>query len=211
MCKLNSIAFRIPSWVAALASRYSPSTNVDARMSFVIEAARQNIAEKTGGPFAAAVFDATTGRLVSLGVNLVTSENLSILHAEIVAICLAQRACGTYDLGAEGQPSHELFSSSQPCTMCFGAILWSGVRRVVVGARDRDVRDLGFDEGPKMADWRFELERRCIETIIDVRRDDAVAVLKTYSSQGGVIYGARGATTANPLNRRLRNVVIRRE
>ncbi len=193
MCNLNSIMFRIPSWVGTLVSRYSPSTSLDARMLFVLEAARQNIAEKTGGPFAAAVFEATTGRLVSLGVNMVTSENLSILHAEIVAICLAQRACETYDLGANGRPIHELVSSSQPCSMCFGAILWSGVRRVVVGARDQDVRDIGFDEGPEMLDWRLELERRGIETLIDVRRDDAIAVLKTYSSQGGVIYGPRAA------------------
>ncbi len=193
MCKVTSISFPIPSWVTAFVSRYSPSMKVDSRMSFVLEAARQNIIENKGGPFAAAVFESSTGRLVSLGVNLVTSENLSILHAEIVALCLAQRVLGTYDLGADGL-THELVSSSQPCTMCFGATLWSGIRRVIVGARDDDVRRLGFDEGPKIANWRFELERRGIETVVDVLRDDAIAVLKTYSSQGGQIYGGRGTS-----------------
>jgi len=68
-------------------------------MSFVIEAAQLNISKSTGGPFAAAVFETESGKLVSLGVNLVTSEGLSILHAEIVAFALAQKKIGSYDLG----------------------------------------------------------------------------------------------------------------
>jgi tRNA(Arg) A34 adenosine deaminase TadA len=205
MHELQNVSFKIPPWVTALASRYVPAMDVNARMSLVLEAARQNITEGTGGPFAAAVFESSTGRLVSLGVNLVTSENLSILHAEIVALCLAQRALGIYDLGAD-DATHELVSSSQPCTMCFGAILWSGIRRVVVGARDDDVKDIHFDEGPKITDWRYELEKRGIETTVDVLREDAIAVLRTYSSQGGLIYGGRGtsrpATEIQPLPRK---------
>jgi hypothetical protein len=34
----------------------------------------------------------------------------------------------------------------------FGAVPWSGVRRLACGARDEDASDIGFDEGPKMAD-----------------------------------------------------------
>jgi hypothetical protein len=32
----------------------------------------------------------------------------------------------------------------------FGAIPWSGVQRVIAGARDSDARSIGFDEGPEM-------------------------------------------------------------
>jgi len=160
-------------------------------MSFVIEAAQRNISEGTGGPFAAAVFETDSGKLVSLGVNLVTSQGLSILHAEMVAFTLAQRKTGSYDLGRNDLPAHELVTSIEPCAMCFGAIPWSGVRRVIVGARDVDARSIGFDEGPKMKDWRTELEKRGIATICDINREAAAQVLINYSLQGGKIYNSR--------------------
>ena len=128
-------------------------------MSLVIEAAQRNISEGTGGPFAAAVFEMESGKLISLGVNLVLSQGLSILHAEMVAFALAQKKIGSYDLGRYDLPAHELVTSIEPCAMCFGAIPWSGVRRVIAGARDADARSIGFDEGPKMKDWRSELEK----------------------------------------------------
>ena len=160
-------------------------------MSLVIEAAQRNISEGTGGPFAAAVFEMESGKLISLGMNLVLSRGLSILHAEMVAFALAQKKIGSYDLGRYDLPAHELVTSIEPCAMCFGAIPWSGVRRVITGARDADARSIGFDEGPKMKDWRSELEKRGIATICDVSREAAAQVLLNYSLQGGIIYNSR--------------------
>jgi len=86
---------------------------------------------------AAAIFESESGRLVSLGgVNLVTSEGLSILHAETLALALAQHKPGTYDLGRYDLPAHELVTVTEPSAMCLGAIPWSGVRRLITGARD---------------------------------------------------------------------------
>lgn len=161
-------------------------------MKFVIEASRRNVEEDTGGPFAAAVFETDTGSLVSVGVNLVSSLGLSVLHAEIVALTLAQQRVGTYDLGAAHLPRHELVTSTEPCAMCFGAIPWSGIVRVVAGARDADARRIGFDEGPKLADWRGALADRGIEVVADVERDSAAAVLSEYVRRGGRIYNSRG-------------------
>ncbi|OPX99603.1 MAG: Guanine deaminase [Syntrophorhabdus sp. PtaB.Bin006] len=160
-------------------------------MSFVIKAAQLNVSKGTGGPFAAAVFETESGKLVSLGVNLVTSGGLSILHAEMLAFTLAQQKIGAYDLGRYDLPSHDLVASAEPCTMCLGAIPWSGVRRVIVGARDSDVRAIGFDEGPKAKEWKDELEKRGIAVICDVGREAAVQVLLDYSLQGGKIYNSR--------------------
>jgi len=160
-------------------------------MSLVIEASQRNVDEGTGGPFAAAVFEIESGRLVALGVNLVTSERLSVLHAEIVALSLAQKKLGAYDLGKPDVPNHELVTSSEPCAMCLGAIPWSGVRRVVIGARDSDVRAIGFDEGAKIETWPSELKKRGIAVIRDVERDAAVRVLREYAKQGGKIYNPR--------------------
>lgn len=74
--------------------------------------------------------------------------------------------------------------------MCFGAIPWSGVSQLICGARDEDARAIGFDEGPKLTDWVSALNSRGITVRRDVLREEAVAVLREYSSSGGVIYNA---------------------
>lgn len=188
----NVLTIRLPEWIEHFLQRYPTNfPSVKDRMSFVIEAARLNVANRTGGPFAAAVFERDSGRLVSLGVNLVPSAGLSILHAEMVALSLAQAKLGSYDLGGPGLPAHELVSTTEPCAMCLGAIPWSGVRRLVTGARDSDAREIGFDEGSKRDDWRDQLEQRGIAVIRDVERDAAVRVLRDYSLRGGDIYNSR--------------------
>ena len=186
------IEIQIPEWIDRFLIGY-PDTlpSIRDRMSLVIEAAQRNISEGTGGPFAAAVFETESGKLISLGANLVLSQGLSILHAEMVAFALAQKKLGSYDLGKYDLPAHELVTSIEPCAMCFGAIPWSGVRRVIAGARDADARSIGFDEGPKMEDWRSELEKRGIATLCDISREAAAQVLLNYSLQGGIIYNSR--------------------
>ncbi len=156
-------------------------------MRLAISLARENVERQTGGPFGAAVFD-EKGRLVAPGVNVVLTSNCSILHAEMVAIALAQKKLGRYDIGDEGRSHYTLVASTEPCAMCFGAIPWSGVTRLVCGARDEDARRIGFDEGPKLPDWNEALEKRGIRVIRDLLRDEAVAVLDLYVDLGGPIY-----------------------
>lgn len=187
----STIAFTLPAWIDDYMQGYRATGDMQEKMDFVVEAARRNIKENSGGPFAAAVFEKESGKLVSLGVNLVESEGLSILHAEMVAFAIAQKKLGTYDLGANGCTEHELVTSTEPCAMCFGAIPWSGVRRVVMGARDEDARNVGFDEGPKMLEWQDALEHRGIEVVRDVLRGKAVSVLLEYVELDGKIYNSR--------------------
>jgi tRNA(Arg) A34 adenosine deaminase TadA len=166
-------------------------------MRLVVDLSRWNVRRGTGGPFGAAVFDGS-GRLVAPGVNLVVTSKCSVLHAEIVAICIAQRALGRFDIGQGGNLDYNLVSSTEPCAMCFGAIPWSGVRQVICGARDEDARAIGFDEGPKLSDWIAALNQRGIEVVRDVLRDEAVAVLKEYQAGGGLIYNAGEPPSGSP-------------
>ncbi len=182
-----------PQWIDDFSQSYVATADISKRMAFVIAAARRNIVEKTGGPFAAAVFESVSGKLVSLAVNVVTTQRLSILHAEMVAITIAQKKLATYDLGGKALPSHDLFASTEPCAMCFGAIPWSGVRRVVTAAEDSDARKIGFDEGPKPGDWAASLRERGIEVISDVERQQAADVLDFYLASHGHIYNSREA------------------
>ena len=157
-------------------------------MRFVIELARLNVDRKTGGPFGAGIFEREGGRLIAIGVNQVESSNCSIAHAEILAIALAQKTVGTYDLGGEQGAAYELVTSTEPCVMCLGAVCWSGVKRVVCGARDEDARRIGFDEGPKPPNWVGALESRGISVVRDILRKQAAAVLAEYRERGGRIY-----------------------
>ena len=114
-------------------------------MAFVVDLARRNVEHGTGGPFAAGVFERDTGGLIAIGVNMVEPSQTAVAHAEMVAITLAGRAVGSFDLSVRG--ATELVASTEPCAMCLGAVPWSGVRRLVCGATDADAREVGFDEG----------------------------------------------------------------
>ena len=72
--------------------------------------------------------------------------------------------------------------------MCLGAVLWSGVSRVLTGASREDATRLGFDEGPVFPESYRYLESRGIRFDRQVLRAEAVTVLEEYRRQGGVVY-----------------------
>lgn len=163
-------------------------------MRFVLQLALTNVVSRTGGPFGAAVFESRTGRLIAVGVNVVEPTNCSLAHGEIVALANAHRTVGRFDLGAPGLPKLELVTSCEPCAMCYGAILWSGVRKVVCAARGSDATAIGFDEAPKPKNWVTVLERRGISVVQDHCRDEAITIFQRYQQIGGRVYNARKAT-----------------
>jgi tRNA(Arg) A34 adenosine deaminase TadA len=185
------IIIQMPDWMESFIQK-SPVifSGTDQKMRFVIDLARGNIKHNSGGPFAAAIFD-EEGRLIAPGVNMVVAAQCSVLHAEIVALMLAQKILGRYDISDSGKYKYELATAAEPCAMCFGAVHWSGITRLVCGARDEDARAIGFDEGPKIDDWIKALNDRGIAVERDVLRNEAIAVLHEYAKSGGIIYNPR--------------------
>jgi tRNA(Arg) A34 adenosine deaminase TadA len=184
----SAIELRLPAWAQARMDAAPVLAGDAERVRFVVELAGENVRRGTGGPFGAAVFQSGTGALVSVGVNLVTSLKQSMLHAEVMAIMVAQQRVGTWSLGAPGMPRHELVTSCEPCAMCLGAVFWSGARRLVCGAARDDAEAVGFDEGP-VYDASYEyLQSRGIEVVRGVERAVAAGVLTKYASGDGVIY-----------------------
>lgn len=185
-----SFSFSLPPWVNQFTDNwdFSHSETTEGRMRFVIALAKENISRGTGGPFGAAIFNLVSHELVAPGINCVLSSQCSVLHAEIVAIMLAQKKAGSFTLNRENFPRVELITSIAPCAMCLGAIPWSGIKKLVCGGRDEDARNIGFDEGAKVDNWRETLEVRGIETVVDVCREEAREVLEKYRTRNGVIY-----------------------
>jgi tRNA(Arg) A34 adenosine deaminase TadA len=188
MTDLPDIQIRYPDWVASVVDWERSYPDIEDRMQLAIRISRENVERETGGPFGSAIFELESGRLVSVGMNLVSLERNSILHAEIVALMMAQQRLGHYSLGAASLPAHDLVSSCDPCAMCLGATLWGGVMRLVSAADRDDANELGFDEGPVFQQSYDYLRDRGIELVRGVLRQEAAAILELYRSRGGEVY-----------------------
>lgn len=178
----------LPDWVPPLVPWDEAHPTDEARMRLAVNLARENVARGHGGPFGAAVFDLATHRPVAVGVNLVEQAGNAVLHAEIVALMLAQAVVGQHSLRAPNLPPHALVTSCEPCAMCLGAALWSGVRHLLCGAAREDATRIGFEEGPVFPASYEYLEARGIRVVRGILRAEAAAVLESYRRQGGAIY-----------------------
>ncbi len=178
----------LPDWVPAAVDWERTYRSDEEKVRLTVRLSRENVERGTGGPFGAAVLEAETGRVVAVGVNSVVRLSNAVLHGEIVAVMLAQRRVGSFSLAAPGLPAHELVTSCDPCAMCLGALLWSGVRRVVCGAAREDATRLRFDEGPVFPQSYAYLESRGVRFARGVCREEARAVLELYRTRSGVIY-----------------------
>ena len=187
-----ALHIELPAWLVEAVRSCPDLADDEARMAFVIGLAADNVSRHSGGPFAAAVFESTGGRLLAAATNLVVGSHCAAAHAEMLALSLAQRAAGSHDLAAPGLPGCDLVSSAEPCLMCSGAVLWSGVRRLLYAANDADVRAIGFDEGPKHPGWQDEFRRRGVAVVGGLLREPACRVLSDYRDGGGVLYNGRG-------------------
>lgn len=182
------IEITLPAWAAMCVDWDRPCRTDEDRMGVAIAVARRNVEEGTGGPFGAAIFEEASGRLVAVGMNLVVAHHNCLLHAEMVAFMTAQARVGSYTLCAPELPAHTLATSCEPCAMCLGATLWSGVSRVLVGAARADAQAVGFEEGPVFPASYAYLEARGITFVHGVRRAEAADVLALYARRHGVIY-----------------------
>jgi len=187
---IKEFTLSLPEWAFTLINEYQDKHLSDeSAMKLAIMLAKMNVQNETGGPFASVILD-SNGTLVSIGVNRVVPSSCSIAHGEMLAIALAQKKLGNFDL-ALGEAELTLFTSAAPCAMCVGGIFWSGIKRIVYAATSEDVEQIiGFDEGPIHPNWTEELKARNICVEKNFLRDQAIEVLTLYSKNKGVIYNA---------------------
>lgn len=178
----------LPAWVHETVDASLAYASDADKVALAIELSRINIDANTGGPFGAVVFG-PDDRIISVGVNRVLPQNTSLAHAENMAYMLAQQRLQTARLNERVGGTVTLATSSQPCCQCYGATVWAGIDRLLIGARAEDVMELTeFDEGPLPTDWIGELNKRGIEVVRDLNRDAAREVLRSYGECGGDRY-----------------------
>jgi tRNA(Arg) A34 adenosine deaminase TadA len=95
--------------------------------------------ERGGGPFGAVI--ARNGEIVAEGANSVTINCDPTAHAEVTAIRNACAKLGTFDLSG-----CTIYTSCEPCPMCFGAIYWSHLDAIYMGNNRKDAAAIGFDD-----------------------------------------------------------------
>lgn len=185
---MHELRITSPPWIDTAVDWRRRYATDDEKLELAIALARGNVDHGTGGPFGAAVFETSNGALVAVGVNSVVRLGNSACHAEMLALMMAQHRRQSFTLAAPSLPAHELVSSCEPCAMCLGATLWSGVTRLVFGAKREDAEALGFDEGPVFPESHRYLRDRGIDIVGGVQRSAAQAVLHEYLNRGGPIY-----------------------
>lgn len=127
-------------------------------MDEAIEMALQSVQLGQGGPFGALVVK--DGVVVGRGTNRVTSTNDPSAHAEIVAIRDACKNLGTFQL-----KGCTLYTSCEPCPMCFGAIYWARLDKVYYSASKHTASYYGFDDAYIYGEINLPFERRRIPFI----------------------------------------------
>ena len=109
-------------------------------MRRAIELAEKGMTNNEGGPFGAVIVNAA-GVIVGEGNNLVTSTNDPTAHAEVTAIRNACQNLGPFQL-----TGCTIYTSCEPCPMCFYAAWFTGISKVVYGINTRESSKLLFEE-----------------------------------------------------------------
>ncbi|MCX5687733.1 MAG: nucleoside deaminase [Candidatus Omnitrophica bacterium] len=107
-------------------------------MRLAIEEARKNFQTMDGGPFGACIVK--SGKVLAVARNTVLKKDATC-HAEVNAIRRASKKLKTYDLSG-----CIIYSTTEPCPMCFSAIHWAKIDSVIFGTHIIDAKKIGFNE-----------------------------------------------------------------
>ena len=149
-----------------------------------LQADMKNYTSKGAGPFIAAIYD-ENNNLIFKTSNSVVNETCSHNHAEINTIKEVEKKLGTYDLSPYNL---SLYITAEPCMMCIGAIMWSGIKNVYYGVPSTVVEKItGFDEGFK-PEWLEEFKKRGIIVYGNIEQELGEKALQEYMNAGHKVY-----------------------
>ncbi|MDQ2085154.1 nucleoside deaminase [Herbivorax sp. ANBcel31] len=112
---------------------------MDKFMKEAVDEAVAGVNENHGGPFGAVIVK--DGEIISRAHNEVIKNNDPTDHAEMIAIREASKKLGRFDLS-----DCELYTSCEPCPMCFAAMHWAKIQKVYYGCTREDAASIGFDD-----------------------------------------------------------------
>ncbi|MFA5049430.1 MAG: nucleoside deaminase [Candidatus Micrarchaeia archaeon] len=137
-----------------------------------IDAAKKGM-RKGNSPFGCAIIK--NGKLISTGNSTVLEKNDPTSHAEINAIRIACKKLKTFDLS-----NCTLYSTTEPCPMCFSAIHWARIKIIYYGTDISDVKKLGFSELVISNHLIKKLGQIKIKIIKNYKRKECLDLLKKW-------------------------------
>ncbi|MBN1252601.1 MAG: nucleoside deaminase [Bacteroidales bacterium] len=123
-------------------------------MAEAIRLSKENV-ENGGGPFGAVIVK--DGKIIAKASNSVTKINDPTAHAEINAIREASKVLNSFDLSG-----CEIYTSCEPCPMCFGAIYWAHLDKIYYGNTKSDAKNIGFDDSFIYQELDLDMDKRKI-------------------------------------------------
>lgn len=142
-------------------------------MRLAIKEAGKNLKKMDGGPFGACIVKG--GKVLSVARNAVLKKDATC-HAEINAIRIVSRKLKTFDLSG-----CEIYSTTEPCPMCFAAIHWARIGKIIYGAATKDAKKIGFNE-LGITDRRLKsLGKSKVKIIPDYMRKECLELLGKFN------------------------------
>jgi guanine deaminase len=152
-------------------------TSAEHWMRLAIEKAREGIAAGQT-PFGACIVRGSEP--IALAHNVVLRTSDITAHAEVIAIRDACRATRGIDLAG-----CVIYSTCEPCPMCFSACHWANLDRIIYGATIADAAACGFREMPISNAEIKRLGRSRIEITGAFLRDEAAELFRDWMLRPG--------------------------
>jgi len=149
-------------------------------MQIAIDACRRGIA-KGQSPFGACIVRGS--EIIVATHNHVWLNTDITAHAEIEAI---RGACA--NLKTIKLHGCDIYSTTEPCPMCFSAIHWAGLRRIVFGASIDNAKSAGFSELSISNDHMKAVGGSPVEVVPGVMREACAALFAEWKAGGGKPY-----------------------
>lgn len=144
-------------------------------MRLAIQKAKEGV-DKGQTPFGACIVK--DGQIVSCEHNKVWENTDITAHAEIVAIRDACDKLNTIDLSG-----CIIYSTTEPCPMCYSAIHWAKISKIIYGSRIGDAEAYGFSELCISDIQMKRLGNDCIEIISDFLREENLELFEYWSKK----------------------------
>jgi len=142
-------------------------------MDKAVEEAFRGLEASDGGPFGAVIVK--DGEIIASAHNTVVATHDPTAHAEINALREASQKLGRFDLS-----DCEIYSSTEPCTMCFAAIHWAKMRKLYFGATRDDAAKIGFDDKFIYDVIKGTATKEQVELISDIDRENCLKPFKQW-------------------------------
>ena len=142
-------------------------------MRLAIQAAWQGLG-KGEMPFGACIV--RKEQVLSVSHNSAKANIDTTAHAEVQAIREASRQLKRLELAG-----CVIYSTCEPCSMCFTACLWAKIGRIVYACRIEDAEKAGIRQIPISSSRMKQLGQSDVQLVGDVLREDSLKLFEAWS------------------------------